>query len=73
MKQQLDTFLLKKPAFGKGVYIAQRAVVLGSPGKVVRELSPQERAKLKTLADKYLRVAAYYLERKINVPALLGA
>ena len=29
MKQPLDTFLRKKPALGKGVYIAQGAVVLG--------------------------------------------
>ena len=29
MKQQLDTFLLKQPAFGKGVNITQGAVVLG--------------------------------------------
>jgi carbonic anhydrase/acetyltransferase-like protein (isoleucine patch superfamily) len=29
VKQQLDTFLLKRPTLGKGVYIAQGAVVLG--------------------------------------------
>ena len=29
MKRQLDRFLLKKPALGKGVYIARGAVVLG--------------------------------------------
>ena len=38
---------------------------------MVRELSPQERAELKTLAEKYVRLAAYYLEHKINVSALL--
>ena len=29
MNQQLDRFLLKKPALGKGIYLAQGAVVLG--------------------------------------------
>ena len=54
-----------------GTRIPAGSLVLGSPGKVARELSPQERAKLKTQAEKYVRVAAYYLEHEINVSALL--
>jgi len=45
--------------------------VLGSPAKVVRKLSPQERTELRTLAEKYVRIAAYYLEHRINISALL--
>ena len=29
MNEQLDTFLLRKPVLGRGVYVAQGAVVLG--------------------------------------------
>ena len=54
-----------------GTCIPAGSLVLGSPAKVARELAPQERTKLKTLADKYVRIAAYYLEHKINVSKLL--
>ena len=47
-----------------GTRIPARSLVLGSPGKVVRKLSPQERAYLRTLAVKYTRVAAYYLKHR---------
>jgi carbonic anhydrase/acetyltransferase-like protein (isoleucine patch superfamily) len=46
--------------------------MLGAPAKVVRELTPQERADLKTLAAKYVRAAAYYLGHRINVSPLLS-
>jgi gamma-carbonic anhydrase len=54
-----------------GKRIPAGSLVLGSPGKVVRELSAPERAGVKTLAEKYVRVAAYCLEHKINVSKLL--
>jgi gamma-carbonic anhydrase len=47
------------------------SLVLGSPAKVVRQLSPRERKELRTLAEKYVRLAAYYLAHRINVSALL--
>jgi len=43
------------------------SLVLGSPAKVVRELTPEERAGLKYWAEKYSANAAYCLENKINV------
>ena len=49
-----------------GTKIPPGSLVLGSPAKVVRELSAQERAYQKSLAEKYVRVAAYYLEHKIS-------
>jgi gamma-carbonic anhydrase len=52
-----------------GTQIPPGSLVLGAPAKVVRELAPQERADLKALAEKYVRVAAYYLERVPNPPA----
>jgi gamma-carbonic anhydrase len=52
-----------------GTQIPAGSLVLGSPGRVVRSLAPQERADLKTLAEKYVRVTAYYLEHRINVSA----
>ena len=54
-----------------GTEVPPGSLVLGSPAKAVRELSPPERAKLLALAEKYVRVAAYYLEHKISVSALL--
>lgn len=50
----------------QGMKIPAGSLVLGSPAKVVRPLSPDERAALKGLADKYVRYAAYCLKYKIN-------
>lgn len=49
-----------------GTQIPAGSLVLGSPAKVVRQLTPEERAKLKTWAEKYVRYAAYCLEHNIN-------
>ncbi len=38
------------------------SLVLGAPAKVVRELSPSERAWLKDMAEKYVYLAAEYLK-----------
>jgi carbonic anhydrase/acetyltransferase-like protein (isoleucine patch superfamily) len=50
-----------------GTRIPSGSLVLGAPAKVTRALKPQERAGLKALAEKYVRVAAYYLKHRINV------
>jgi carbonic anhydrase/acetyltransferase-like protein (isoleucine patch superfamily) len=42
------------------------SLVLGAPAKVVRKLSPDERAKLKSWAEKYVGNAAYCLEHQIH-------
>jgi carbonic anhydrase/acetyltransferase-like protein (isoleucine patch superfamily) len=42
-------------------------MVLGAPAKVVRPLSPEERAGLKYWAEKYAFNAEYHLKNKINV------
>lgn len=54
-----------------GVQIPPGSMVLGAPAKVVRQLTPQERAKLKGWADKYVRYAGYCLKHRINVSAPL--
>ena len=43
------------------------SLVLGAPARVVRELTAAEKAALKTMAEKYVKVAAYYLKRGIAV------
>jgi carbonic anhydrase/acetyltransferase-like protein (isoleucine patch superfamily) len=43
------------------------SLVLGSPAKVVRTLTDEERSGLKYWAEKYSANAAYCLEHKINV------
>ena len=47
------------------------SLVMGSPAKIVRALSAEERAGLKAWADKYVENAAYCLEHGINVGAPL--
>jgi carbonic anhydrase/acetyltransferase-like protein (isoleucine patch superfamily) len=56
-----------------GTQIPPGSLVLGAPAKVVRALSPEERAGLRTLAEKYVRGAAFFLQNNINVSALLRA
>jgi carbonic anhydrase/acetyltransferase-like protein (isoleucine patch superfamily) len=50
-----------------GVKIPAGSLVLGSPAKVARVLTPEERAQLKTWAEKYAAYAAYCLKHGINV------
>ena len=47
------------------------SLVMGAPARVVRALSPEERAALKGWADKYVENAAYCLEHGINVGATM--
>jgi len=47
------------------------SMVLGSPAKVVRPLTPEERAGLKYWAEKYAANAAYHLKHAINLGAPL--
>ena len=51
----------------QGMQIPPGSLVLGSPAKVVRALSDPERSKLKSMAEKYVHVAAYYVKNNIAV------
>ena len=51
----------------QGARIPPGSLVLGSPAKVVRQLNAKERSELKGLAEKYVQIAAYYLEHGIDV------
>jgi gamma-carbonic anhydrase len=55
----------------QNVKIPAGSLVLGSPAKVARALSDDERAGLKYWAGKYAENAAYCLENRINVGAPL--
>jgi carbonic anhydrase/acetyltransferase-like protein (isoleucine patch superfamily) len=55
----------------QGTVIPPGSMVLGSPAKVVRTLSPADREMLSTWADKYVANAAYCLKNNINVGACL--
>jgi len=46
-----------------GTVIPPGSLVLGSPAKVVKTLTLEEQAKVKTWAEKYVRVSRKYLER----------
>ena len=51
----------------QNVKIPAGSLVLGSPAKIVRALTEEERAGLKCWAEKYAENAAYCLEHGINV------
>ncbi len=51
----------------QGTIIPPGSMALGSPAKVVRTLSSDDRALLRTWADKYVANAAYCLKNCINV------
>jgi carbonic anhydrase/acetyltransferase-like protein (isoleucine patch superfamily) len=50
-----------------GTQVPAGSLLLGSPAKVVRMLSPKERGELKHWADKYVDNGAYCLKHGINV------
>jgi carbonic anhydrase/acetyltransferase-like protein (isoleucine patch superfamily) len=56
-----------------GMQIPAGSMVLGTPAKVVRMLSPEERAGLKHWADKYVENGAYCLKHGINVGGPLAS
>ena len=51
----------------QGTVVPPGSMVLGSPGKVMRTLSPNERQALRGWAEKYVQNAAYCLKHQINV------
>jgi carbonic anhydrase/acetyltransferase-like protein (isoleucine patch superfamily) len=55
----------------QGMKIPPGSLVLGAPAKVVRKLTPQERAGLKYWATKYVANGAYCLKHQINMGAPL--
>ena len=57
----------------QGMEIPEGSMVLGSPARVVRGLSSEERRGLKPWADKYVENAKYCLEHGINLGSPLLA
>lgn len=55
----------------QGTKIPPGSMVLGAPAKVVRALTPAERAHVKWWAEKYVANAAYCLKHHLNVGAPL--
>jgi len=53
----------------QSMQIPPGSLVLGSPASVVRPLTARERARIKSFAEKYVRIAAFCLERGINIGA----
>jgi carbonic anhydrase/acetyltransferase-like protein (isoleucine patch superfamily) len=56
----------------QGMKIPAGSLVLGTPAKVVRKLTPEERANLKWWAEKYAGNAAYCLKHQIHQGAVLS-
>jgi carbonic anhydrase/acetyltransferase-like protein (isoleucine patch superfamily) len=56
----------------QGTVVPDGSLVLGSPAKVVKQLTPEQRAGLKYWAEKYVHNAAYCLQHGINVGAPLA-
>jgi len=55
----------------QNMQVPDGSLVLGSPAKVVKPLPPEQRASLKSWADKYVDNAAYCLKHGINIGAPL--
>jgi gamma-carbonic anhydrase len=55
----------------QGLRVPPGSLVLGSPGRIARALTPEERSGIKGLAEKYIQAAAYCLKHGINVSAPL--
>src|SRR6202012_3389030 len=55
----------------QGMKIPPGSLVLGAPAKVIRKLTPKERAGLKWWAEKYVDNGAYCLKHGINVGKVL--
>ena len=51
----------------QGMQIPSGSLVLGTPAKVVRQLTPEERSGLIQMAEKYVKVAAYYVKHEVRV------
>lgn len=56
----------------QGTRIPAGSLVLGSPAKVVRELTSDERSRFKYMAEKYVALARYYLEGGWKLAATVG-
>jgi gamma-carbonic anhydrase len=56
----------------QGTQVPPGSLVLGSPAKVKRPLTAEERDGLKARAEKYARIAAYCLEHRVNVSGPLS-
>ncbi len=56
----------------QGMKIPPGSLVLGAPAKIVRKLTPKERAGLKRWAEKYADNGAYCLRHAINMGAPTG-
>jgi len=55
----------------QGMRIPPGSLVLGTPAKVVRALTDDEKGGLRRLAEKYAAIAAYCLKNRINLGAPL--
>lgn len=64
-----QTIIGAKALVTQGMKIPPGSLVLGSPAKIVRKLTPKERAGLKWWAEKYVDNAVYCLKHGINVSA----
>jgi carbonic anhydrase/acetyltransferase-like protein (isoleucine patch superfamily) len=56
----------------QGTTVPDGSLVLGAPAKIVRSLSPEERAGLRRWADKYVANAAYCLRHGLHLGAPLA-
>jgi carbonic anhydrase/acetyltransferase-like protein (isoleucine patch superfamily) len=48
----------------QGMRVPPGSLVMGVPGRIVRELTPSERRSLKSNAEKYAQATQYYLRRR---------
>ena len=64
-----QTIIGAKALVKQGMKIPPGSLVLGAPAKIVRKLTPKERAGLKWWAEKYVDNTVYCLKHGINIGA----
>jgi len=52
-----------------GMKVPPGWLVVGSPATLVRELQPEEKALIRSYADKYVHTAKAYMQRRDNAPS----
>ncbi len=55
----------------QGLRVPPRSLVVGVPGRVVRQVTAEEQAWLRSVAEKYARLGAFCLERGLGAGSLI--
>jgi carbonic anhydrase/acetyltransferase-like protein (isoleucine patch superfamily) len=64
-----ESLIAARALVPQGMRVPPRSLVVGVPGRVVRQVTAEERAWLRSVAEKYARLGAFCLERGLGAGA----